>query len=736
MESERIHFQHRSIIEERLECSVNSGSVFGWEQNTYDVGSDQVNLKFLFSAADISYDRIPLDQWLLSSTHTHEIGHYVLGSATGMGITLRKLSALSDGLAAIIADEMLTRSGRLTVPFDRYLRNSGKDRHVARMIEALRAIDALRQQLTDGWRITNELFALCWSVMSGMITASTTGMLSPSQDEAKWAMSVIADRDRVDRVMDTLIAARDGDTLFGDSLPDPGDWDQLDSLVDIAFPEEERQDAQEVLAAVRLFSRQMLEKSQDDIDERLHQAVEHCLNERLSEFAGGAAEHRRALELLQQFESNPPTIGKVMVVIAALSTLHVPLIPVDELLGNGTGTAGIPRVDDALEPVLHRFAGRPFNELVHDATELLQEVNLFQEQAGVVATRDMETVEMANVLGTHEWFEELLRQLKLKRGQKKMLRGLLAGSQIENEEMLRILSTQGRKCTPPFMRTGFRLFVLFQDRLASQFRWTNWIYDGLESLGLRSFRAVQNAVLTFYPLLATLTLTDTRAWCRPSLSICHQQENLVLALGAGRRDVRIRHAILRSILDSLRHRLTTPSSEPLMLLCPIGAARPDSPACGPSNACMVCRLLRFLPGEALVICCRAQKGRLLRKAENSRRFNETARLGLVVHHLDGRNENKEAADNGVPRPPVEEPVGDGRTAEESRALRFVIRVLLFVVTCLEKTLLAPVGLVVHVCQKNFERRQRKIEEVTEGSVSDMWLLLDRIARRAADRRHR
>jgi len=728
----RLQIKSSTIDEERLNHVVSGGRLFGWKRNTYDAGSDQITLRFLFSARDVPYDSLHLQQWLLSPAHTHEVGHYMLSSATRLGITLRKVSALLDGLVPIVAEEMVKETGKIWLPFKDYVEIKSPIPRTVQLVKAVYKLDSLRSKLTNGWRITHELFALCWSVLFGMARRSALSVLGPSKEETIWAMSVVSDKARVDKVIETLSRVLGRDSIFQGKLPEPADWEELARAADSVFSSPEKEEALDVLRALQIFSSRILEKhySNIDMDREVDRACQDSMEETMVAFAEGDPEHRAALKLFEKFGDSPANAGKIMVIIGLLSNLYAPSFAASELFRQDERIAGVPEVDRILEYALNRFMKQPLEQLMGSAEQVSREIDWIQKKLDGIAIRSLSHLQIANVLGSIEWFEELFRVLQLNRRQKNIIRGLLAGSQIENDEFLRIVSTQGRSFVPRFTRPLFHLFLACRRWLTPRLSELEKVYHALESLGFTSFRSIENAIALFYPLILSFEFMDAGRWCSPTVSVCYDQKGVVLALGANAEDIRVQHAVLRSLLDALRHGLLTPSKESPAIFCPVGAMGKSSYlSCEQVGGCIMMKLSNILPEDTLVVCGKENTARLLRKEQARTGLREVGQIGFTVHESvseDSPEKGRSLHTGKREQSPPSRSEKEHGTQKPENVHPFIAATAKGIMNAVG-VLGAPLALANYLWVKKVERQKNRIDRNTSRSVYDMWILLNKLA---------
>jgi hypothetical protein len=730
---EQLKLDSSTLSQEHFNRVVGSGSLFGWDQNTYDAGSDLITLRFLFSACDIPFKDLPLMQWMLSNAHSHELGHYVLVSSTRLGITLRKISALLDGLVPIVAEEMLSQKGKIWIPLEKYLEEESGDSHIAKLVKAISVLESLCQRLTESWRITNEIFALCSSVTLGAIKKSA--LLGKSEEEHIWILSVLlSDPTRVDRVVNKLSKALGRNSLFEDRMPGPSDWELVMHSAEVVFSGDEKKEALDVLRVMQMIDPGKAHgpapgTSAESAFKDVYEAIAVA-------FAQGKPEHRAALAFFQRFVQDSGDIIKIMAIISILSGLYAPLLPPAELLRDKGCIARLPEIDRILEPALNRLMQTSLDDIMANTKQAADEINWIQQTLGSVTLQHLSHVQTGHILGSIEWFEKLFDELQLNRRQRAILRGLLAGSQLENDKYMRIISTQGRKVVPRVVQPLFSLFWAVRRWIVPHSPRFDKVYQSLKTLCLTNFRSLENIVSLYYPLLTIPKIISKYLFFLPPVNICYNSNGLIVALGSDQKSLNVRHAVLRSILAALRQMLVRPPLEAPIVLCPLGVMGDDSDFCREQQGhCIIKRLVSLFRNDSLLLCCKKDIAKLLRLEQGSASLQEVGQMGLSVRWCDFYFENDIEKKKGSDTDNKHVSSTYTPNENEEKLLEIMkknpLAAILFTgikgaISGLTAVVIAPVMLIMYLYTKNIERQQRRIDRHTNQCLSDMWVLLERL----------
>lgn len=718
--------------ETNLDGILSGGSLFGWGQSTYDAGNSVVTLRFLSSEREIPYYDLPAEPQasLFSPIHTHEIAHHMLASSTRIGITLRHLSALSDGLALIAANEMLRHTGKVWIPFKTYLESEAPDPHLGQLARAVYGLESLRNNLTEGWRITHELFALCCSLTFGMLKESVLDGLDLSEEEAVRILAVITDESLVSRVVEKLCKVLGRKTLFEDRTPKPADWQMLASLAESKFQGAEKSEALAVLGASQLvFSKYFgTDGRESDTDRDVKSAFRSLIEATAAAYTEGRPEHQAACKLFQRFRHDPEDMTKIMMIIGGLSNLYAPELSPSKVMQGERCMAQIKGVDRVLSPALDRLMRRSISEITRDIKQTLDEICHIQKMLNSVTLKSLSNFNVGHILGSPEWFEKFYNELHLNRRQKNVLRGLLAGSQIENGEWLPMLSAHGGRIIPRIARPLFHLFLACKRWIIRFFPQAAKAYEGLKNLGMSQFRAVKNAVSLYYPLLASLGSLDASSWHAPTISVCYNPRGgVLLALGAQKDDLPVRYVAIRSVLDALRHALVRPAEKQPVIFCPLGAVGGVSNLCfRPAGPCVVRKLSHLFMEGSLLVCCKRDPAKLLRLERHPNNWVEAGKIHLTVqecpqtkHEIekDGGNRTKE---NGPERKKLHKNNSENQKSPQVRRFTKILG------TIIGKTAVTIITAPFTLWLVGLKWRRYRINRRTKRSLSDISLVLNNL----------
>ena len=728
-QKQSLEFKLNTFSDEDLDRVLRGGSLFGWEESTYDAGSDLIALRFMFTARDIPYESLPLEHWLFSAIHKHELGHHILASCTRLGITLRKLSALLDGLILVVASEMVTQSGKVWLPFRRYLEKEPKS-HISKLIRGINALELLRDRLTESWRIPQELFALCWSAVSSGMEDNMFDAFGWQKAQVISAASVISDKSRVDRVINSL----DIEARLDDKEPVEGNvsasfyWQRLIDTAETTLDGDEKKEALEVLRAFQiLWSRPPTEGlSGPQVDEKVDLILSNSIEEVIRNFAQGKPEHKEALAIFQRFSPTAQDAGKIGILIGIISNLYAPIFSPEESLRQQSYIETLPKIDEALSPILDHYRSISIFAILEDVKRIAGEIRYMQKALHSVTLKDLGGIDPKYVLGTLEWFESFYDELGLNRRQRRILRGFVVGSQIESEQTLRMLSTQGRKAIPKIVRPLFRLFLACRRWLSSLSPKVAKIYEGMESLGITSFRSLQNAIALYCPLMSSMEILDTDRWFLPSINVFCDSSNMVIALGADEKDLQVKHAAMRSLLDILKQNLEKTSGPYPVVLCPMGAIKAGYEFCfSREQSCVIRSMAPLFNKGTLFICSRSNPAKLQRLEQHPAVLKDVGQLDLNILKRPHKNkaEKHKKADLKEFQPNWKEAGNNGDSHPFVRAIAWG---LFKVVIGIMNILGAPITLGSKLWFYGLERRQRKIDRTVSKSLSDISSLLKKL----------
>lgn len=724
-QKQSLEFKLNTFSDEDLDRALRGGSLFGWGKNTYDAGSDLITLRFMFTARDIPYESLPLEQWMFSAIHTHELGHHILASCTRLGMTLRKLSALLDGLVLVVASEMVTQSGKVWLPFHTYLEKEPKS-HISKLIRGINALEPLRNRLTESWRISHELFALCWSAFHNGMKEYMFDTYGWQREQAIWAMSVISDDSRVNRVIDRLQAKLDDKTLVEGNISASFYWQRLIDTAEATLDGAEREEALEVIRAMQVVT--SLPPNCRPSSEKVDLLFSSSLEEVMKNFAQRDPEHKEALAIFQRFGSTMQDAGKIGVLIGIISNLYAPIFSSEKFLRQRSYIETLPEIDEALSRILNRYRSISLFAILKDMKRIPGEICYIQKALHSVTLKDLDAVDPKYVLGTLEWFESLYDELELNRRQERILQGLVVGSQIENKSdpILRMLSTQGRKSIPSIVRPLFRLFLACRQWLSSRFPKIARLYEVIEGLGITSFRSLENAIALYCPLMSSMGIMDTDRLLLPSINVFHDSSSVVIALGTDETDLQVKHAAMRSLLDILRQNLEKTSGPCLLVFCPMGAIKAGYEFCfSRERPCVIRSMAPLFNKDTLFICSRSNPAKVQRLEQHPAVLKDVGRLDLKILRRPHENkaEKHKKADLGKYQPDWKQADNNGNSHPFAEATgRFLAKILIGIAM----VFMAPITLGTQLWFYGLERRQRKIDRTISKSLSDISLLLKKL----------
>lgn len=724
-----------TVTEKDLHRSLSGGSVFGWGRNTYDPESGVITLRFLFSDRDAQYHKLPMEVWLFSTVHTHEIAHHILSSSTRVGITLRQICALLDGLVLLIAKKMLRQTGKLWIPLKKYLDQETSDPALSRWVRAVYSLEFLRHKLIENWHITNELFALCVSAGLGVWKLSLLDALELSEEEAAWILSIVSDESTVDRVIEKLSVAVGRRPLFEMSeVPGPVEWEELVKVAENIFSGAERTEAIAVLRTAQFLIGRYFKDSdrRPDTDIDMKSAFRAFIREVTTSFEKGKKEYQIAHALFQRFDHTPENIAKMAVVIGIVSNLYAPIVCPSKLIQPKECIAEVQGIDQVLGSALEQLMDKPIGEMLGNIKQVSNEICSIQEMLGSVALGSLNNIHAGHVLASPEWFEELYKELHLNHKQKSTLKGLVAGSQIESEELLSVLSVYGGKIIPKVMKPLFHLFWACKGWARNRFPPAAKVYEELESTGLTNFRALENAVSLYYPFVASFVSLDVSHWHLPSISVCYDPKGaIVIMLGAKKEGLGVRYAAMRSVLSALRNVLFNPLEERPVVLCTLGVAGASPSFCSKHGVtCTMRRLAPLFMRGSLFVCCKKNPAKFLRLEDQLGCLREAGRVDLVVRKceeiwkdkMDGRGADKHGQKKSRRNRHRDRATQPGHPI--ARAVGTIIgRVLACIIT-------APITLWL----KGIKWRQYKVEWRIKRSLSQIHSLLKKTGCLTAQRK--
>lgn len=730
-----IEFKLNAFSDEDLDRVLRGGSVFGWGQNTYDANSDVIALRFMFTAHDIPYESLPLEQWVFSAIQTHELGHHILASCTRLGMTLRKLSALLDALVLVIASEMVTQSGKVWLPFCTYLEKEPKS-YVSKLIRGINALELLRKRLTESWRVSQELFALCWSAFHNGMKAYMFDTFGWQREQAIWAASVISDESRVDKVINSLQAKLDDKTLVGGNISASLYWQQLVDTAEVTLDGDEKEEALEVLRALQFFT--SLPPDCRPSGEKVDLFFSHSIEEVVKNFAQGKPAYKEALAIFQRFGSTLQDTGKIGILISIISNLYAPIFSPANFLRQQSYIETLPEIDKALSPILNHYRFTSLFAVLQDVKRIPDEICYIQKALRSVTLKDLDRVDPKYVLGTLEWFESIYHELELDRRQRRILRGFVAGSQIESKSdpTLRMLSTQGRKSIPRIVRLLFGLFLACRRWLSARFPKIAKIYVGMETLGIASFRSLQNAIALYCPLMSSMGIMDTDRLLLPYINVFRDSNNMVIALGADEEDLQVKHAAMRSLLDILKQNLEKTSGPYPVVLCPMGAIKAGYEFCfSREQSCVIRSMAPLFNKGTLFICSRSNPAKLQRLEQHPAVLKDVGQLDLNILRRPHKNKAEKHKKAGLKefQPNWKEAGNNGDSHPFVRAIAWG---LFKVVIGIMNILGAPITLGSKLWFYGLERRQRKIDQTISKSLSDISSLLKKLEEAPIHRENR
>jgi len=366
--------------------------------------------------------------------------------------------------------------------------------------------------------------------------------------------------------------------------------------------------------------------------------------------------------------------------------------------------------------------------ILQDVKRIPGEICYIQKALHSVTLKDLDAVDPKYVLGTLEWFEGLYGELELNRRQERILRGLVAGSQIEDKSdpALRMLSTHGRKAIPSIVKPLFRLFLACRRWLSGRFPKIAKIYEAMESLGITSFRSLENAIALYCPLMSSMGIMDSEHFLLPSINVFCDSSNMVIALGADEEGLQVKHAAMRSLLDILKQNLEKTSGPCPVVLCPMGAIKAGYEFCfSREQSCVIRSMAPLFNKGTLFICSRSNPAKLQRLEQYPAVLQNVGQidLNIVRRPHENKPEKHKKADPGEYQTNWKQAANNGDAHPFARATgRFLAKVLIRITM----VFMAPITLGTKLWFYGLERRQRKIDRTIGKSLSDISSLLKKL----------
>jgi len=586
--------------------------VFGLGSSHYDPRTNLVVVSALSTDEAIRSVRPEDPSWVFSKVATHEVGHHVLAACTRMGRVLRDIASLMQGLCLVIAERMLEEHGQVWQPISSYLGVRDSSPRIEAIVRAALRLDALSEELTGGWRITQELFASAWSVLFQSILQYSVSSATGTSTEDVQSRIAVASRaadpatmKAVQRRIESYCLARE---IQWSALSEEDKASHLRSMAQKARAAGEDDIAisvLELLAECRERRDGAEEPQFDEFIKSVESDLCTCVGSGQTEALRAWEAYFRAVD-----EVWPWSILGLMMDVALASAVFTPRFSVDRLLDE-TCAISVGRIDAGVLVLAHSpLWKRVFSEHP-SASEFFDAVESIQMAMGSLRLSQIRRVPYDQIVGTRDWIAKLVGALRLRRSERRMINGLLETGTVAMWYGERPTVEQDWRLLPWPCHVIGRAAFLFREPLERRSTSAQKLFKVLREVGIRTWADVRALWNLYHDVLGVVELGSGESWLTPLVQVGIDRTGLVLVPGRHDHCDSLRVWFFRYLLGMFAESLLKGrASTPLVCAgCHIQglAFGSDCP-----DRCAVGRIAEGLLGEGdVLVCCAGREARFI-----------------------------------------------------------------------------------------------------------------------------
>ena len=507
---------------------------------------------------------------------------------------------------------MLGAHGRIWVPLQAYLGEGSRKSDLDRLVRATLRLELLAQQITNGWKVCQELFSCVWTfVYVGAVEHIVAGVTGTSGSELQRKLQAPtlaydeATLTELDRVMKSYVRRR---KIQPQSLSLKEVVPYLCTLL-----QEVRVDPRVSANCVAVLEH-IVDFVVHDPEQPPSTDVFKQLEEDLSaRFTEGEHEHIEAFRIFRQRADRREAWLEVLADLVVVSALFTPRLSVKRLLDEsqkftlGRIDAAVPFV--AKHPLLKRLDAL-------SATQVLQEIDSLQQMMGSVRLSALSRVPHEEIIGTEAWTEKLLRSIGLRRRERVFIQGLLDANSAGIWDADRLAEERLWWYLPWWIQGIGDLAFLFRRVLERYSKSAGEIFHMFRTAGIRSWRDLKNVYSLYHDALGFLATMKDIGRLGPLVQLGMGPGSVTVLLSQPPQTTASYVSFYRHILGFFAETLLRRSAAtPVACLgCHVG----NQGVLGGThpNRCVVGGLFRHLASDQdLLICCAGKQARFVRQED-------------------------------------------------------------------------------------------------------------------------
>lgn len=649
----RLEIKEANIFLSPHDAILRGEGVFGLGESNFN---PQTNTVTVIRYSSNPIELLATDNFMLLSlctTFSHEIGHYCLTMGSRIGIVIKDINVVLDGMCLAIIKRMLKKHGRVWIPFRQYLDFPRKDLRIEKLIKNMLRLDDLENALVDNYQITQELFAYSWSgLISTFSKAMCAGLFgSENRDALLKSMAsfgMMQDSERMNEINQKIRQ------FFFKRGIDPGEVGEEEAKMVLENLDEifgsDKDIVEGVLRWVESIQGLYVNpegRPYDHMTRLMDSILAEYRLEVDKEYERSCKQHIEALTIFRDYSTEQR--GEMLKIIGSLLGISCLFAPVVDPLFIKKGRSAKIRSMDQSTRGLIRKLGR--DEVgFGDLDSIMKWITAFQNETQSVSLRDMSKVPLSSILGTREWFSELLANLDLTRIERRFVRRLLVSNKVVDLNEKPLLACESlASLIPPSFRIVIRLAFLLKDRLKRMKLlrlWTEPLFEGLKKLHIDSGRTLFNLLEVYRdvpfssPLFALLGEGDKKegVFLKPSLAVHIDHELLTFYTNKDFSSAAGRLTVYRHILGNLKE-LCLKGKAP-QTVCPISYLQAAEGLCGGEiKECWLRKMLGMAGASGhMLICCREGKANFFRMYSKSESPDPVLRFKIDDRDAQKRRE--------------------------------------------------------------------------------------------------
>jgi hypothetical protein len=603
--------------------------IFGLGRSSFDPATNTIKVGRYSSnpiEALVKNDLLALS---ISTAFSHEIGHYCLTSGSRLGIVIKNLNVVLDGICLSIIKRMVKRHQKIWIPFSRYLEFPGREESIERLIRVMFRLDQLENKLVDDYKVTQELFAYCWTGLSSTFPkALFSTMIGEERIDAllkyMTSLGLVSNYEKMNEINEKIRQFFLERGIRTEQIGEKEIAELFENLGEIFGSEREMVEG--VLNLAELIRRMYISEKDFDMNLLMRKVLEEYRGEADKDYEKSYYQHIEALKIFRSYSKDPlGDMVKIVISLLGASCLFAPVV--DPNFIKEDKPIETKSMDELTRSLMEEISSRWVD--LSDPNSMISFMTAIQEKTGSIKIRDMDTVHLSSILGSRQWFSKLIANSGLSRKERKFVKRLMNSYRVidlpdkalvESERLISLLPTS--------LKLMLRMIFRFKNKLKKLRlvkRVAVPIFETLEKLDIRNAKTLLNLVdiyqdILFSPPVTMLIEINRRKEgevIKPSFAVYVDQKVLTLYSNKDFSTEFGKLAIYRHIIGNLKE-VCLKGSGP-QTLCPIAYLKGNESLCDKGTGeCWLYKLMRLSTksGE-LIICCKDGKASFVRTYERT-----------------------------------------------------------------------------------------------------------------------